>query len=73
MTMTFRTALAALARIEAGRPQPEDVERVRDFVERVEGLAQASLVVLEYLESKGLDKSQFILGDGLRDVLREGE
>lgn len=68
MTMTFQTALAALARIEAGTPQPEDVERVRDFVERVELLASAAAHIIE-----GTDKTKTVhrvTAFGLRDVLR---
>lgn len=69
--MTFRTALAALARIESGTPQPEDVERVRDFVERVEGLASAAAHIIE-----GADQSKTVhrvTAFGLRDVLRGSE
>lgn len=68
MTMTFRAALAALARIEAGKPQPEDVERVRDFVDRVEGLAlwaNGRVANLRAFDS--------IMHAGLRDVLRGSE
>lgn len=65
MTMTFRAALSALARIEAGTPKPEDVERVRDFVERGEGLAKWA--VDRVAMSKPLDA---MLHAGLRDVLR---
>lgn len=71
MTMTFRTALAALARIESGAPQPEDVERVRDFVERVELLAKSS----EYIISIGHQARSIerVTLHGLRDVLRGSE
>lgn len=64
MTMTFRTAIAALARIEAGKPQPEDVERVRDFVERVEELAIAA---------KPFHSPATVIGRAMRDVLRGSE
>lgn len=69
MTMTFQSALAALARIEAGTPQPEDVERVRGFVERVEALARSS----EACIVNGLTERMFtgsVTLHGLRDVLR---
>lgn len=67
MTMTFQTALAALARIEAWTPQPLDAAaRGRgaggDFVERIEGLAIAA---------KAFHSPATVIGRGLRDVLGE--
>lgn len=72
MTMTFRTALAALARIEAGTPQAEDVERVRDFVERVEWLASAAAFIIVDSADQAKTVERVTL-HGLRDVLRGSE
>lgn len=59
--MTFRSALAAIERIYSGKPRYEDVERVREFVERVERLANAA---------KHAYSPDSAIGRGLRDVSR---